>query len=194
MAQSVSPISATRSEEIIVSLSQAAAAMQTMQCRFVQQKTSSMLAEPTIAEGTMAYAAPDKMRWEYGKPYAFALIVNGDNIIRKADGKSEIVDAKSNRMYQSIVSIIMGSASGRKLFDKSMFDVVLFDEGGFWRAEMSPLKRDMKRMFSQLVFRFDKKTGIISRVEFLEAGGDVTSIRFEDVKIDATVEDSVFME
>jgi outer membrane lipoprotein-sorting protein len=57
---------------------------------------------------------------------------------------------------------------------------------------MTPKRRDMKRMFSQLVFRFDKKTNGISRVEFKDASGDVTSIRFEDIKLNEAIGESKF--
>ena len=191
-AQPGKPLTETESQKVVSELTEAAASMQTLQCRFVQEKTSSMLAEPTVAEGTMHYAAPERMRWEYTKPYAFALVVNGDRIVKVTDGKAEVVDGKSNRMYQGIVSIIMGSASGKKLFDTSVFDVVLYDEDACWRAEMTPKRRDMKRMFSQLVFRFDKKTKGISQVEFKEAGGDITSIRFEDIKLNEAIGESKF--
>ena len=191
-AQSEKPLSESENQKVVSKLTEAAAAMQTLQCRFVQEKTSSMLAEPTIAEGTMHYAAPDRMRWEYTKPYAFALVVNGERIVKVTDGKAEVVDGNSNRMYQGIVGIIMGSASGKKLFDTSVFDVVLYDEDACWRAEMTPKRRDMKRMFSQLVFRFDKKTNGISRVEFKEASGDVTSIRFEDIKLNEAIGEDCF--
>ena len=191
-AQNGKPLTEAESQKVVAELTEAAASMQTLQCRFVQEKTSSMLAEPTVAEGTMHYAAPDRMRWEYTKPYAFALVVNGDRIVKVTDGKAEVVDGKSNRMYQGIVSIIMGSASGKKLFDTSVFDVVLYDEDACWRAEMTPKRRDMKRMFSQLVFRFDKKTKGISQVEFKEAGGDITSIRFEDIKLNEAIGESKF--
>jgi outer membrane lipoprotein-sorting protein len=50
----------------------------------------------------------------------------------------------------------------------------------------------MKRMFSQLVFRFDKKTNGISCVEFKEASGDVTSIRFEDIKLNEAIGEDSF--
>ena len=189
-----SQLSDTQSQELIKQLTQTAASMQTMQCRFVQEKAMAMLAEPSIAEGTMLFAAPDKMRWEYTKPYASALIVNGDHIIKVTEGKAEILDAQSNRMYQGMISLIMGSASGKKLFDTSAFDVALYDDNGFWRAEMTPKRREMKRMFSQLVFLFDKQTRGIRRVEFVEAGGDVTSIRFEEIKIDEAIEDRLFWE
>ena len=185
-------LSENQTKEVINQLTQAAASMQTMQCRFVQEKTSTMLAEPSISEGTMHYVAPDKMRWEYTKPYAFSLIVNGERIVKVTDGKSEVLDGNSSRMYQGIVNIIMGSASGKKLFDASVFDMVLYDDDAFWKAEMTPKRRDMKRMFSRLVFRFDKKTNGISRVELIGSNGDVTSIRFEEMKVNETIPEERF--
>ena len=184
----------SQSQEVINQLTQAEASMQSMQCRFVQEKTSTMLAEPSVAQGTMHYAAPDRMRWEYTTPYAFALVVNGERIVKVTDGKAEVLEGNAGRMYQGMVGLIMGSASGKKLFDTTVFDIVLYDDNGFWRADMTPMRRDMKRMFSQLVFRFDKKTNGISRVEFMEAGGGVTAIRFEDIKVNAALDDKVFKE
>ncbi len=191
-AQTVKPLDESESQRVVTTLTQAAASIQTLQSRFVQEKTSTMLAEPSVAQGTMYYATPDKMRWEYTKPYAFALVVNGERIVKVTDGKAEALEGNSSRMYQGIVNIIMGSASGKKLFDTSVFDVVFYDDNAFWRAEMTPKRRDMKRMFSRLVFRFDKKTQVISRVEFQEAGGGVTSIRFEEIRLNEAIEGTVF--
>lgn len=194
MVSAQTQLSENQSKKVVSALTEATASMQSLQCRFVQQKTSSMLAEPSVAEGTMHYASPDRLRWEYTKPYAFALVVNGERIVKVADGKAEVLDAKSGRMYQGMVNIIMGSASGKNLFDTTVFEVALFDDGQFWKAEMMPKRRDMKRMFSQLVFRFDKKTQTISQVEMVEAGGDVTSIRFEGIKLNEAISDEVFSE
>jgi len=181
-----------QSQEVMAQLSQAAASMQSMQCRFVQEKTSTMLAEPSVSEGMMYFVAPDRLRWEYTTPYPFALVVNGERIVKVTDGKAEVLEGNANRMYQGIASIIMGSASGKKLFDTSSFDIVLYDDDAFWKAEMTPKRRDMKRMFSLLVFRFDKRTQGISRVEFMGANGDVTSIRFEDIKLNGVIGEERF--
>ena len=170
-------------DEIIEMLTQTAASMQCMQCRFTQQKTMAMLTEPTVSEGLMSYVSPDKMRWEYTNPYSFALVVDGNKITKITDGNEKVLDAKSGRMYQGIVNIIMSSATGRNLFDKSMFDVVITGDDEFWKAEMTPKKRDMKRMFAMLTFYFDKQTNVINKVEMTEAGGDVTTIQFFDMKI-----------
>ena len=194
MVTAQTQLSESQTQEVLRQLTQVASTMQSMQCRFVQEKTSSMLAEPSVAEGTMHYAAPDRMRWEYTAPYAFALVVNGERLVKVTDGKAEVLEGNAGRMYQGMVNLIIGSASGKKLFDTTVFDIVFYDDNGFWRADMTPKRRDMKRMFSQLVFRFDKKTNGISRVEFVSANGDVTSIRFEEIKVNEAIGDKVFAE
>ena len=185
-------LSEKQSQEVMNQLSQAAASMQTMQCRFVQSKNMAMLTEPSVSEGKMYFSSPDRLRWEYLTPYPFALVVNGDQIVKVTDGKAEVLDGNSGRMYQGIVSMIMGSASGKKLFDTSAFDVVLYDDGAFWKAEMTPKRRDMKRMFSQLVFHFDKKNQVIDHVEFIEPKGDKTEIRFEEVRLNEAIGEEQF--
>ena len=192
MVTAQTQLSERQTQEVIRQLTQVASTMQSMQCRFVQEKTSTMLAEPSVAEGTMHYAAPDRMRWEYTAPYAFALVVNGERLVKVTDGKAEVLEGNAGRMYQGMVNLIIGSASGKKLFDTTVFDIVFYDDNGFWRADMTPKRRDMKRMFSQLVFRFDKKTNGISRVEFVSANGDITSIRFEEIKVNEAVDDAFF--
>ena len=185
-------LSESQSQEIMASLTEAASSMQTMQCRFVQSKTMAMLTEPSVSEGKMYFSSPDRLRWEYLTPYPFALVVNGERIVKVTDGKAEVLEGNAGRMYQGIVSMIMGSASGKKLFDTSAFDVVLYDDGACWNAEMTPKRRDMKRMFSQLVFHFDKKSQVIDHVEFIEPKGDKTEIRFEEVRLNEAIGEEKF--
>ena len=191
-ATAQTPLSEAQSNEIMASLTKTASSMQTMQCRFVQSKTMSMLAEPSVSEGKMYFASPDRLRWEYMTPYAFALVVNGERIVKVTDGQAEALDGNSGRMYQGITSMIMGSASGKKLFDATTFDIVLYDDGACWKAEMTPKRRDMKRMFSQLVFHFDKKTQVIDHVEFLDPKGDNTVIRFEEIRLNEKIGEEQF--
>ena len=185
-------LSEAQSQELMASLTKAASSMQTMQCRFVQSKTMAMLTEPSVSEGSMYFSSPDRLRWVYLTPYPFALVVNGERIVKVTDGKAEVLEGNSGRMYQGIVGMIMGSASGKKLFDTSAFDVALYDDGAFWKAEMTPKRRDMKRIFSQLVFHFDKKTQVIDHVEFIEPKGDKTEIRFEDVRLNEAIGEEKF--
>lgn len=186
------PLDESRSNDLVAVLTQATANIKSLECKFVQTKQMSMLADSTRAEGKMYYVAPDKIRWEYDSPYKYALVVNGEKVLMQSEAKTEIVDAKSNRMYKGITDIIMGSVTGKKLFDKSAFDVKLFDDGSTWRAELKPLKKDLKRMFKLLTFRFDKKSNLVCGIEFTEISGDVTCIRFSDRVVDGSVDNGLF--
>ena len=178
---------AQSNDEIMAKLTQAAASMKSMQCNFTQNKTMSMLAEPTVSKGRMCYVSPDKMKWEYTDPYPFAIKVDGEKMTKIADGKEEILDTK-NRMYQGMMKIIMSSATGKNLFDKSTFDVTISSDDNFWRADMKPKKSDMKRMFSTMTFYFEKKRDIINKVVLTEANGDNTTIQFTDIILNANTE------
>lgn len=178
---------AQSNDEIMAKLTQAAASMKSMQCNFTQNKTMSMLAEPTVSKGRMCYVSPDKMKWEYTDPYPFAIKVDGEKMTKIADGKEEILDTK-NRMYQGMMKIIMSSATGKNLFDKSTFDITISSDGNFWRADMKPKKSDMKRMFSTMTFYFEKKRDIINKVVLTEANGDNTTIQFTDIILNANTE------
>lgn len=186
------PLGRAQCEELIKSLTERAALIQTMQCSFVQQKTMTMLSEPIVSEGTLCYSASDKMRWEYTQPYQFALIVNGTQTIRVKEGKAEILDANQGKMYKGLTDLIMGSASGKNMFDTSLFDVVFYDDDAFWRAEMTPKRHYIKRMFNQLVFRFNKQTLIIDQVDFVEPNGDKTTIHFDNILLNEAVDNTVF--
>jgi outer membrane lipoprotein carrier protein len=185
-------LSVEQQNELISSVTKITSSMQTMKCSFVQQKTMAMLLEPTVSKGVMYYVSPDKMRWEYIEPYQFALVFNGEKIIRIKEGKAEVLDANQGKMYKSLADLMIGCVVGNKLFDASAFDMVFYDEGSFWKMEMTPKRRDMKRMISQLVFYFDKTKSIVSQVEYRESNGDTTMIRFEDVQMNEVVEMSLF--
>ena len=178
-------------QDVINKLTKATAAINTLQCNFEQTKKMTMLEEPVRAEGTMHYKSPDALRWAYSSPYAFAFVVNGEKVMTQSESKTEVVDVNKSRIYKGIASIILGSVSGKKLFDRSAFDVAVFSDGDFWRAELTPLKKDMKRMFGRLTFCFDKQSEIISRVEFVEAAGDVTVIQFKDMVLNQDVDEKL---
>ena len=185
-------LSVEQQKELISSVTKITSSMQTMKCNFIQQKTTAMLMEPTVSKGVMYYVSPDKMRWEYIEPYSFALVFNGEKIIRIREGKAEVLEANQGKMYKSLADLMIGCVLGNKLFDTSAFDMVFYDEGSFWKMEMTPKRRDMKRMINQLVFCFDKTKSIVSQVEYIESNGDTTMIRFEDVQMNEIVETSLF--
>ena len=65
-------------------------------------------------------------------------------------------------------------------------------DGDKWIAQLTPLKKEMKQMFSLLVITFDSKQLIATSVEMREKGGDNTRIELQQVKKNAAVSDDEF--
>ncbi|MDR1813744.1 MAG: outer membrane lipoprotein carrier protein LolA, partial [Tannerella sp.] len=63
--------SATEAEKnaIVEGMKKAAEGMNSLQCDFVQVKELSFMDDKVTSEGKMFFKKPDRIRWEYVKPY-----------------------------------------------------------------------------------------------------------------------------
>ena len=182
-AQTETPLAGTQRQEVIKKVTEATTRIQSMQCQFTQRKQSSMLADEVVSQGKMSYSRPDKLRWEYLSPEPFTLVVDGDSLtMLDAAGKPNR-NANATRMVRGLTSMILGSINGDKLFDDRMFTTQIFDDGKHYRAEMTPRRKEMQRMFQKITFLFDKNSHTISTVVMTERKGDATTIQFHHITI-----------
>ena len=170
-------------QKIIEKMTSAAEAIKTVRCNFTQTKHSKLFKEAVVSQGKMSYSRPDKLRWEYLSPEPFTLVVDGDSLtMLDAAGKPNR-NANATRMVRGLTSMILGSINGDKLFDDRMFATQIFDDGKHYRAEMTPRRKEMQRMFQKITFLFDKNSHTISTVVMTERKGDATTIQFHHITI-----------
>ena len=192
-AQTGNMLSATEAKEVMQSLTQAASQIKTLQCAFVQQKSSALLAENAVAKGKMLFRSPDRLRWQYTEPFAYTLLVRGDSVTVQSAGQTQGETAANSRLQKAVSGMVTGMVSGRRLFDENAYEIQLFDHGTLWKAEMRPKSRNMKRMFNRLTLSFDKQTRLLSELVIEETGGDWTSIRFKEVRTNLPVSENMFI-
>lgn len=191
-AQSEKLLPAERGREVMQSLTRAAAEIRTLQCQFVQTKTSALLAGEAVSKGNMVFRSPDRLLWRYTEPFAYTLLVRGDSVTMQAAGQQKAETAVNSRLQRAVSGMVTGMVSGRRLFDEAAYEIRMYDTGKGWKAEMQPKSRSMKRMFTQLTLFFDRQTQLVSEMVIEEAGGDRTSIRFQDIRVNAPVGEHVF--
>ena len=189
-AQSGVLLPADKAGEVMRKLTSAASEIKSLQCSFIQTKTSTLLAEAAVSKGKMAFSSPDRLRWEYTEPFSNVLIVRGDSVYMS--GHQARAGSAAERIQKAITGMVTGMVSGRKLFDESQYEIQLFDDGRRWRAEMLPKSRSMKRMFTRLTLCFDKQSQRVVEVKFVEVCGDQTTIQFKEVVCNAPVDQSLF--
>lgn len=190
--QDLRAVDDAQKDKMFETITQASASMKTMQCDFKQTKNLSFLDDKMVSTGKMYYKQDNLLRWEYTSPYSYIFILNGTTVIMQSSQKKEIIDTKSSRLFQEIAKIMMNSITGKNLSTNKDFKVALYTKGDKWVAELTPLKKEMKQMFSTIVLYFNPAQSTVYRVELLEKTGDSTHIELNDIRLNVVVDEKVF--
>ena len=178
--------------QMMEQVNDAARKMKTLQCSFVQTKTLKMMKSKLVSNGRMSYSQPALLRWEYTLPYAYTFIVNGAKVLMKSRQRRDVVNAAQNKVFREITNIMLNSVTGKCLTDKQNFTTRMLVSGDRWIARLTPMKKEMKQLFSTLVITFDKRQMVAVSVEMIEKSGDNTLILLRDVKKNAPVDADEF--
>ncbi len=170
----------------------AAASLATMQCDFVQTKHLKMLKSDMVAKGKMYYQKSDKLRWEYIKPYSYTFILNGDKVLIKNKNRNDVIDVRQNKIFKEIARIMMNSVVGNCLSDEKSFKTNIASTNTEYIATLQPLRKDMKQMFKNIILHFSKQKSMVSTVELIEKNGDKTIIELNNVRVNETINNSMF--
>ena len=173
--------------QVIQKINQAALAMKTMQCDFVQTKHLKLLNDGMVAHGKMYYQQPNKLRWEYTSPYAYIFILNDDKVLLKNRQRNDVIDVKQNKLFREIARIMMSSVVGDCLADSKNFKTTIATVSGEWIATLVPQRKDMKQMFQKMLLHFNQKKAFVTRVELVEKNGDKTVIDLKNVRTNETI-------
>lgn len=175
-------MTAAEQERAIADITKAAQATQTLQCDFVQTKTLSILNDKMVSHGTMAFARPSKLRWNYTTPYDYTFIITDDKVLIGKGKQRNSIDLKSSQVFQEIARMIAGSITGKCLTQTKDFAVSMQSDANNYIALLTPKDKRVKKMFKSIRLTFDRKASAMSMVELTELSSDVTTITFQNVK------------
>ena len=173
-------------------VNQAAAAMKTMQCDFVQTKHLKMLNDDIVAHGKMYYQQSSKLRWEYTIPYAYVFVLNGDKVLLKNKQRNDVIDVNQNKMFREIARVMMSSVVGNCLLGDKTFKTTIATTNGEWIATLIPQRKDMRQMFQKIVLHFNQQRAVVNCVEMVEKSGDKTVINLKNIRTNETINAAIF--
>ena len=137
-----------------------------LDCDFVQTKESSLLSDKAVSGGRMQYARPARLIWEYTEP--FQLRVSSDDT--------------QNRFIREMMRLVVSNIEGDFLTDGKLFEAEASLAGDEITVVLLPQKKELKKMWSKLVLRYDKNTMHATQFEMVEVSGDRTLVQFSNVK------------
>jgi outer membrane lipoprotein carrier protein len=186
-------IALTPSEEQIfkVKAKDVATQTKTIVSDFVQFKHLSFLANDIKTEGKLVFKAPEKIRWEYTKPYAYSAIFKDGKLFINDDGNKSNIDISSNKTFKDFNSLLVNSIKGN-LFDDSRFAISYFKIKEGYLVKFVPKDKSVKGFISSFEIKFTRDSLDVTEVKMMESNSDFTRIVFENKKLNTTVADAVF--
>jgi len=158
---------------------------------FTQLKHLSFLEENVNSSGVFYYAQEQKVRWEYLTPYAYIIIIKGEDITIKNEDKVNQYNAGSNPMMKEINNIMVGIVTGG-LLTSDKFKVVYFENDKSYLLKLSPVNKGMKSFINEIHLELNKTDFTVDVLKFLETSEDYTLISFRNKTRNAEIPDNIF--
>ncbi|WP_091142044.1 LolA family protein [Flavobacterium caeni] len=159
---------------------------------FTQFKHMDFLTKDIETSGKMFFKEPDKLLWQYKKPYNYTIVFKNGKILINDEGKKSAMDVGSSKIFAKLNKLIVGSVSGN-LFDDKEFAITCYKGKDFNIAKLIPKDATLKKYLKQIELHFDKQEHTVSQVRLVESAEDYTKIVFKNKVLNAKVDDAVFV-
>jgi len=148
--------------------------IKTLQCAFVQEKTSTLVTEKAVAKGILLYQAPSMLRWGYTEPTPSTLILNGnDAVLLNKEGKK----MGNEKMLKQLGGIIISMINGNGIAQNKQFSAEFYETGSSQMlVVLTPIQKRLKDFYNKIELRIDLKTMFADSITLDEKSGDKTVI------------------
>ena len=180
-------------ETVFERIAKAASMVSTIASEFRQERHLSMLKEPSVATGRFSFQKPEKLRWEIMTPEPFGFFING-NVAKQWKGKGgipEAFDLRDNPVLKLIVEQITAWTKADFKAIEKQYSITILRENPV-TLRLTPRSSGERKYIRHIQISFETETLHPNRVEIAEQGGDVTIIQFFDMKINTTLDISLF--
>jgi outer membrane lipoprotein-sorting protein len=163
--------------------------IQTLQCHFVQEKTSTLVVDKSVAKGILLYQSPSALRWEYTEPTASTLILNGKN--------AELLDKSGKKQGNAAVlkqlgGIIISMINGEGLRQNKQFSTKVFEDEKDFIVILTPVQKRIKEFYKSIELKINKNSYLASYITMNEKSDDKTVIALNGIKLNETIDNDKF--
>lgn len=158
---------------------------------FIQVKNLSMLKEKMNSKGKFYYKKENKVRIEYTNPYKYLMVLNNNSMTVKDEQKTSSYNTRSNKMMQSINTIMLDCMRGT-VYNNKDFSTNVLESPKEFLLQLTPTTSIMKKMFAKIEVYLDKKDFNVLRLNMIENGGDNSLMTFTNRVMNKTIADALF--
>jgi chaperone LolA len=160
----------------------------TMQADFRQTVESKALAGTLESKGKVAFAKPNRMRWDYDPPDPQTIVGDGETLWIYQPDLKQVIKAPLSQAFQSSTPVSFLAGLGRVERD---FDATLVrDEPEQWVLKLVPKQKQAGVGLLELGVR--KSDASVAEATVTDAAGTTTRIFFTDERRNVTLEPDLF--
>lgn len=151
-----------------------------LQATFTEVQTRKLLKQPLVSTGTLAFARPDKLRWEVTGAGASVFVIDGAEIAVKMPGvpTTEHLDLTAQPQLAGLVAGLTVWLAGDFAAVQASYDVTWTAPA---TATLVPKDPRVARMVARLTLRLSADGRYIEAVDLAEPDGDTMAITLSDV-------------
>lgn len=177
-------------ERILKELKQVADKTNSIQAAYTEEKFISVLSNSQITKGNFYYQKEDKMRWEQTIPYEYIILISGETLRIKDNGKEKNI-SQSNQVAVKINAFMMSLIQG-EYQDNKQLTSKCFESKDKYLIELTPTTKALKKVYSKLNLYFSKTDKRLGVIEFFEEGGDKKIVTFSNQEYNKTLDAKLF--
>lgn len=173
-------------------LSSMTSSLSSIDCSFKQTQQISALSRKVVSEGRFYYEKSDRICFDYSKPYAYRLSLNGDKMKTVTQGKSSVITLKGNPMMSQMQSLIAACMTGDLSLLSGSCKTSYLESGDCYLAKVTPTVASVKAYIIEMEIYFDKKDFSVVRLVMRQNARDFTQYDFSDKKLNVKINEEVF--
>ena len=165
---------------------------QSITCNFNQTKHLAVLTKANVSTGKFFFKKEQNICLEYTIPTGNLIVMSGGKFKIVADGKTNVVDMRSNPMMRQMGAMLTACMTGDIQLFGSDSNTEYFETSTTYTVVISPNNRRVKKYLKQIVLTFDKQDMTLNSMQMKENDTDFTQYQFSDKKLNSSFGDDKF--
>jgi len=164
----------------------------TIQSSFTQEKYLSVMTQKIISKGLFWFKKESSVRWEYTDPYKYIIVLANNKVQVKDEEKKTEYDMASNKSFKQINDMMIQLVQGT-VFNSGMYSFQFKENAQTYLVELTPIDKKLKTYFQKINLFFDKVTFDVTQMKMIEVGGDYTTLKFSNKKLNQAISADKFI-
>ena len=165
-----------------------------LRASFVQIQEGPLLLEAEESIGTLHYLAPERVRWDFEPPADTVVVLTREEMLTWYRGLGEAerrrFDGPGGERLQRLLGAVPSLAELKRYFDLTV--AFPADPSAPYRIDLEPRSSRVARRIREVQLQLHRTLYVPVQVRYVEASGNMTEIRFQDIETDLSVAEELF--